>query len=471
MPVSYVPFPSQFSYAQPSSQDIPFAVPVDTTPMSSVSSQETLDYSRPQTWRNLPQRQERGNKASYSESRSFSNGNIVNLELAMPSPAYSDAAMAANAAVAAEAGYSIEAASAASTTSSATRSSVDAAVDTMWEARRTREKAEEEADQKLIDAVCKASLAEYRQRERALKLYESEASQRSLDHEMSSATLQQAMSEAEQRKRAAMQTVIDSKTRAKEMSEKAREATSLYQQKNCERLNKQAELEAKILHDEQEAELLAVQKRKEEAMRRRTMAEQKAREALEKAEAMRREAFQAASKVRAYSRKQIESQLSVEEAQRQCEIQRKLDEIEKIKDLAHQRKEAAAEKAMNAQRRAEELRLKAEQARVGLQMFEPTHSASEDTTSGYRPTLIKLEVKRITQRPSHTSFAYRNACRAPWRSPDNDKRFAHRVAIPLNRNRLGGVKTLPECSVDVVKRLRWPCLHPWYSMYGLRAPR
>ena len=107
---------------------------------------------------------------------------------------------------------------------SATRSTVDTAVETMWEARRKREEAEAEADRKLLDAVCKASLAEYNERERAL--------------ETSSVALQQAKGEAEQRKRAAMQVVIDSKARAKQMSERARVATSLYEQKTNERLVK-----------------------------------------------------------------------------------------------------------------------------------------------------------------------------------------------------------------------------------------
>ncbi|ETO68643.1 hypothetical protein F444_14568 [Phytophthora nicotianae P1976] len=393
---SYVqPPPPQYSHVQPSPQEIPYAVPVNAAPMS---SRDSIDYSRPQTWRNMPQQQDRGSNASTASGlppsfrsdsmnrsgRSSSNVSATSLDSSTQPATYSEAAMAANASVAAAAvnpGESLfggktsanpgenlfgERASVSSATSSATRSSVDAAVDTMWEARRAREKAEEEADQKLIDAVCKASLAEFNERERALKMYESETSQRSLEHQASSATLHQAKTDAEQRKRAAMQTVLDSKVRAKEMSEKAREATALYEQKNSERLAKQAELEALKLRDAQEAELLTVQKRKDEAMRKRTEAEQKAREAREKAEAMRRQAFQAASKVRANSRRQIETQLSEEEALRQRERQRKLDEIEKNKELARQRKEEAAKKAEDARRRAEELRLKAEQARAGL---------------------------------------------------------------------------------------------------------
>lgn len=200
----------------------------------------------------MPQQQERGANVSTAAGRppsfkteptqragrSSSNASASSLDSTTPSSTYSDAAMAANASlaaagVAAGAGYAGERNSVSSATSSATRSSVDAAVDTMWEARRAREKAEEEADQKLLDAVCKASLAEFNERERALKVYESETSQRSLEHQTSSAALQQAKAEAEQRKRAAMQTVIDSKTRAKQMSEKAREATSLYEQRTA----------------------------------------------------------------------------------------------------------------------------------------------------------------------------------------------------------------------------------------------
>ncbi|KAF4321699.1 hypothetical protein JM18_001354 [Phytophthora kernoviae] len=372
---------SPYTQAEPYGQEpqYPYAVPIDA-PMAPPTTQEAIDYARPQTWRNMPQRQDSENPP------------LANIETAqrltsldnVPPPAYSDVAMAANASVAASAvtpvvNNSSERGSVSSGTSSATRSSVDAAVDTMWEARRAREKAEEEADQKLIDAVCKASLAEFNERERALNAYETESSQRSLKHQTSSVALQQAKSDAEQRKRAAMQTVIESKTRAQLMSEKAREATSMYEQKNAERLAKQAELESLKLREGQEAELRAVQLRKEEAIRKRSEAEQKAREAREKAEAMRHQAFQAASKVRANSRRQIETQLNQEEEHRQLELQHKLDEIEKNKLLARERKEAAAKKAEEARRRAEELRAMAEQARLGLKSMPtsgPTSSAA-----------------------------------------------------------------------------------------------
>uniref|UniRef100_M4BB03 Uncharacterized protein n=1 Tax=Hyaloperonospora arabidopsidis (strain Emoy2) TaxID=559515 RepID=M4BB03_HYAAE len=236
----------------------------------------------------------------------------------------------------------------------------------MWEARRKREEAEAEADRKLLDAVCKASLAEYNERERALETFASETSQQTLEHETSSVALQQAKGKAEQRKRAAMQVVIDSKARAKQMSERARDATSLYEQKTNERLVKQAELETLKLREVQEAELQEMQQRKQEAMLKRSEAERKAREARDKAEAMRCRAFQAVSTVRANTRRQIETQLNEEEAQRQREMQRKLEEIERAKELAHQKREAAAKKAEDARRRADELRLKAEQARAGL---------------------------------------------------------------------------------------------------------
>ncbi|CAI5702941.1 unnamed protein product [Peronospora effusa] len=366
-----------------------------------MASPPDSDYSRPQTWRNMPQQQQRSRTSSSADHRQMyemelmqctgrnsSNVSIASFDSTAQSLTYSNPAMAANASVAAVAAtacaqrsiYANERTeSVSSAACSATRSSVDTAVETMWDARRTREKAEEEADQKLLEAVCKASLAEYNERERALKDYESETSQRSQNHQTSSVALQQAKSCAVQRKLAAMQTVIDSKTRAYQMSEKARKATSLYEQKNKERLAKQAEFEALKLRDLQEAELFAVQKRKEEATCKRAEAEQKAREAQEKAEAMRRQAFQAASKVRANSRRQIETQLGEEEAQRRREMQRRLDEIEKNKEIAHQRKEAATKKAENARRRAEELRLKAEQAQAGMTSFTaaaPTSSAS-----------------------------------------------------------------------------------------------
>lgn len=381
-PQPYVPYQPQFSYAQPQSQEIPFAVPVEASAMSSLPCDEAVDYSRPQTWRNLPQQQDRGMNESPTDAypgiltseqltnsgRRYSNDvePLKNISTA-PSLLHDDSATTA-----AASGADIPEASFRTTVSSANST----AVDTMWEARRLREITEMDADQKLIDAVCKASLAEFNQRERALKLYESETSQRSLEYQSSSATLQKAKSEAEQRKHAAMQNVISCKTRAKEMSDKAREATSLYEQKNCERLSKQAELEDLRLRNAQDAELFSMQKRKDVAMRKRLEAEQKAFEAREKAEAMRREAFHAASKVRANSRIQIESQLNVEEAQRQREKECKLNEIKKNRELARQRMVAAAKRAEDARLRAEELRLKAEQAHLGLKHSAQTSSSS-----------------------------------------------------------------------------------------------
>ncbi|KAI9917040.1 hypothetical protein PsorP6_018048 [Peronosclerospora sorghi] len=172
--------------------------------------------------------------------------------------------------------------------------------------------------------------------------------------------LQQARSEAETRKRAAVQTVIDSKALANQMREKAREATLLYEQKNSVGLLKEAALEALKLLEVQEAEILDTQKRKEEAARNRAEAEQKEQKC---------KAFEAPSKVREKLRRRIEVQLTDEEAQRQREMQRKMDEIEKNKELAHQRGEAGVKKAAESRRRAEELNLKSQQARAGRNAF------------------------------------------------------------------------------------------------------
>ncbi|KAI9917804.1 hypothetical protein PsorP6_012974 [Peronosclerospora sorghi] len=144
--------------------------------------------------------------------------------------------------------------------------------------------------------------------------------------------LQQARSEAETRKRAAVQTALK-------------------------------------LSEVQEAEILDTQKRKEEAARNRAEEEQKEREVREKAEIMRCKAFEAPSEVRAKLRRQIEIQLTDEEAQHQREMQRKMDEIEKNKELAHQRGKARVKKAEEDRRRAEELNLKAQQARAGRNAF------------------------------------------------------------------------------------------------------
>lgn len=248
------------------------------------------------------------------------------------------------------------------------RSSADSdSSEIMWEARRARERAEQEAEQKLIDAVCKASLLEYNEKERAMQHYENELVARDFAYLSGSTKLQLERVEAEQRKRDAMQRVIDSKQKAQHMAARAREATGLYEQKNAERLAKSAELEEIRQQKERELALLAVQHRKEEAIRRREDAERRAQAAREKAEAMRTKAIQAVQVVRAQSRKQIETELTHEEDHRQLELQRKLQELELEKSVARDRKEAAARKAAEAQRRADALRLRAEQARQALQ--------------------------------------------------------------------------------------------------------
>uniref|UniRef100_K3X680 Uncharacterized protein n=1 Tax=Globisporangium ultimum (strain ATCC 200006 / CBS 805.95 / DAOM BR144) TaxID=431595 RepID=K3X680_GLOUD len=236
-----------------------------------------------------------------------------------------------------------------------------------WEARRARERAEQEADQKLIDAVCKASLLEYNEKERVLRNYENELASNDVDLHSGTTMLLQQRLDAEKRKREAMQRVINSKQTAQQMATKAREATGLYEQKNAERLAKTAELEQIQQQNERELALLAVQQRKEEAIRRREEAERRAKEAKEKAEAMRSKAFQAVQVVREQSRKQIETELIHEEDHRQLEMQRKLQELETEKALARDRREAAARKAAEAQRRAQELRARADAARAALE--------------------------------------------------------------------------------------------------------
>ena len=190
----------------------------------------------------MPQQQERSNTTSNpsldssAQSSAYSEVAVVAADASVVAVAVADA----DAAAPIEASSTMDESLAASSRAplSAIRSTVDTAVETMWEARRKREEAEAEADRKLLDAVCKASLAEYNERERALETFASETSQQTLEHETSSVALQQAKGKAEQRKRAAMQVVIDSKARAKQMSERARVATSLYEQKTNERLVK-----------------------------------------------------------------------------------------------------------------------------------------------------------------------------------------------------------------------------------------
>lgn len=150
---------------------------------------------------------------------------------------------------------------------------------TIWDARAARMSAEEEAEQKLIDAVIATSLLEYKEKERALDSYELDLVHQHQTHELDTMRVQGDQYAAGQRKREAMQSVIDNKNRAHEMQTKARAAAALYTQRSGEWANHQAEMDMQRLSEERDQAMRVVDAQRQEAARTR---EEKEREAEQK---------------------------------------------------------------------------------------------------------------------------------------------------------------------------------------------
>lgn len=256
-----------------------------------------------------------------------------------------------------------------SRTQSPTSSTTSGSSHQNWEeTRRTRAQAEEEADRKLIEAVCAASLAEYKERERILKDYDQSTDLQDLVFNAGSAEIKQKRNEATGKKRDAMQRILDSKSHAQEMCLKVKEATVTFEEKNAERVAKISEWEDNRMRVEQENALSLLEKKKEEAVLRRKEAENRAEEARLRAEEMREKAIHATRTVRDMARRQIDHSLNVEEESRLRELQVQKTRIDQTKEEAKKRRELALLKAQEAKARADALIQQANEANAALKM-------------------------------------------------------------------------------------------------------
>jgi hypothetical protein len=165
--------------------------------------------------------------------------------------------------------------------------------DEVEKARVAREQAEEEAYQKLVDAVCKASLLEFNEREKAFQQYEASLVNDALQRQESQRKVEEAKYKADLSKRQAVQHILESKIIAKQKSEQAKIALEMYEQKQFEVIEKKMLLENKKQEKKQQEELEKLKQKQQEAMKKRLFAEQKAQEAIEKAKQMRQKAVQA----------------------------------------------------------------------------------------------------------------------------------------------------------------------------------
>nr|CCA25592.1 conserved hypothetical protein [Albugo laibachii Nc14] len=249
------------------------------------------------------------------------------------------------------------------TTQSPTSSTTSGSSHQNWEeTRRTRAQAEEEADRKLIEAVCAASLAEFKERERILKDYDQSTDLQDLVYSAGNAEITQKRNEALGVKRDAMQRILNSKSYAQEMCLKVKKATDVFEEKNAERIAKISEWEENQMRVEQETALLLLEKRKGEAVHRRKEAENRAEEARVRAEEMREKAIHATKIVREMARRQIDHSLNAEEESRLRELEQQKIRIDKTKEEAKARRELAILKAEAAKARADALIQKANEA-------------------------------------------------------------------------------------------------------------
>lgn len=230
------------------------------------------------------------------------------------------------------------------------------------QARENRLRAEEEADEKLIKAVCAASLVEYNECQRIEKASLKEAEERSLRLQHGKESLLNEKDKSRRDKTAAISNVLNAKSTAFELKVKAQEAVALFEAKERLRVEKQSVVDIQRVQVEKEEQLRQVKLRQQEAMTRREEAEKKAALAQAKAAELRLKAIQATAVLREKSRSQTEITLQAEHEARERQLLAKKAELQNCVANAKSNSSAAQLAAQTALKRAEELRAKAMEA-------------------------------------------------------------------------------------------------------------
>ncbi|KDO24324.1 hypothetical protein SPRG_10399 [Saprolegnia parasitica CBS 223.65] len=220
------------------------------------------------------------------------------------------------------------------------------------EKRRLREEAQARHEQKVMDAVLKASLVEFNERSRIEHMTDDEERLRSASLEAKQQDIERAKALAHRSKTNAVQNVLDLKKKAHEAKEQARRAVEEYQKKEKERQEKLVALAQLEKERDQQALLDAAKQRQEAAIAKRLEAETRAQEAVARAQAMREKALLAAKMVRQTSRATIESSIQQEEASRALAYQQQMSALAHEKDTARrerlEKERIAHEKLQNA---------------------------------------------------------------------------------------------------------------------------
>ncbi|CAK4650857.1 hypothetical protein LEN26_008419 [Aphanomyces euteiches] len=225
--------------------------------------------------------------------------------------------------------------------------------------RKQKREAELLHEQKIIEAVCAASLYEFNERQRLEKQLEQEEKDRSVMVEARLTELEATTTAARHSKTSAVQNVLDLKTKAHEAKANARKAIEEYEAKERERQEKLAQLAELEAEHQLQLELEAVKKRQEEATLRRQDSERRAAEAVRRAEEIRQQALNAAKQMRAASKKNLEAVLDKEDQIRQHQYASQLSALHATQEEATRRRLESERRAKEAAQRAEELRQQA----------------------------------------------------------------------------------------------------------------
>ncbi|KAF0720533.1 Aste57867_252 [Aphanomyces stellatus] len=227
---------------------------------------------------------------------------------------------------------------------------------TLEDKRKKKRDAAVHHDEKVIEAVCAASLLEYTERERAEKQLELDEQQRQAMANAKRRELESTTAAARQSKTDAVLHVMELKCKANEAKMQARKAIEEYETKERERQERIAQLAESEAEHELQLQLDAMNRKKEEAKQRRLESEQRAAEAARRAEELRQNAFEAAKKMREAAKDGLEATLAKEEQLREQQYANQLGAVQATKEAARLKREEAERRAVEATRRAEELR-------------------------------------------------------------------------------------------------------------------
>ncbi|OQR88437.1 hypothetical protein THRCLA_22868 [Thraustotheca clavata] len=220
------------------------------------------------------------------------------------------------------------------------------------EKRKARMDAQERYEQKVMEAVMKASLVEFTERSKIEKKMSVESMQLDQSMEEKQSEIEEMKEAAHRSKTMAVQNVLDLKKKAFDAKVQAQSAANEFRKKEEERQEKLIEMDELEKVRQQQALLAAAKQRTEEAATKRLEAEKRAQEALERAKELREKAINAARYVRQVSRTAIESTIGQEEAVRTVSYEHQMSiihgETEEVAHLRMEKERIAHEKLENA---------------------------------------------------------------------------------------------------------------------------